>query len=64
VRRPLLPGAGAIIVAALVSGFAAMGITAVALTAARERVGILAGVLFVLVVERLAAAAGGRWVRE
>ena len=43
----LLPGAGAIIVAALVSGFAAMGITAVALTAARERVGILAGVLFV-----------------
>lgn len=43
----LVPGQLAIIAAALLSGFAALGITAVLLTAARERAGILAGVLFV-----------------
>nr|WP_246503864.1 YbfB/YjiJ family MFS transporter [Plastoroseomonas arctica] len=45
----LIPGQSAIIAAALFSGFAAMGITAVALTSARERAGMLAGVLFVRV---------------
>ncbi len=52
----LLPGLAGLVVAALLSGMAAVGVTSVALAAARERAGAEAGVLWVRVTAGFAVA--------
>lgn len=52
----LLPGLPALVLAALLAGIAAVGVTSVALAAARERAGTQAGVLWVRVTAGFAVA--------
>ncbi|MBR0674258.1 YbfB/YjiJ family MFS transporter, partial [Neoroseomonas soli] len=52
----LLPGVPALVAAGLLSGMAAVGVTSVALAAARERAGAEAGVLWVRVTAGFAVA--------
>jgi len=56
---PLLPGLWPLLLAAPLSGFAAIGATAVTLTLARQRAGSLAGVLWVRATAGYAAAQAG-----